>query len=108
MFLVALKSSGRRRNHIRKLVSVLIDLYPAKCNMCGGAGKQELGERKPPKGYREGVQFGKKTLAKELKSIIDKHLTVRLKEGKQGNKVSEKQLEKFNRLLDEKYYGGGE
>ncbi len=74
----------------------------------GGAGKQELEERKPPKGYREGVQFGKKTLARELKSIMDKHLTVRLKEEKQGNKVSEKQLEKFNRLLDENNYGGSE
>lgn len=74
----------------------------------GGAGKQELGERKPPKTYREGVQFGKKTLAKQLSDIISKHLTVRLKEEKQGNKVSEKQLEKFNRLLDEKNYGGSE
>lgn len=72
----------------------------------GGAGKQELGERKPPKGYREGVQFGKKTLARELSSIISKHLTVRLKDEKKGNKVSEKQLEKFNRLLDENNYGG--
>ena len=70
----------------------------------GGTGKQELGERRLPKGYREGVQFGKKTLAKELSSIISKHLTVRLKEEKQGNKVSEKQLEKFNQLLDERSY----
>lgn len=70
----------------------------------GSAGKQELGERKPSKGYREGVQFGKKTLARELSSIISKHLTVRLKEEKQGNKVSEKQFEKFNQLLDENNY----
>lgn len=74
----------------------------------GGAGKQELGERKPPKGYREGVQFGKKTLARELSSIISKHLTVRLKDEKQGNKVSQRQLEKFNELLNEENYGGGE
>lgn len=72
----------------------------------GGAGKQELGERKPPKGYREGVQFGKLSLARELKSIIDKHLTVRLKEEKQNNKISQKQLEKFNWLLNEENYGG--
>lgn len=76
----------------------------------GGQGENrdsgQIGERKPPKGYREGVQFGKKTLARELKSIISKHLTVRLKEEKQGSKVSEKQLEKFNRLLDENNYGG--
>lgn len=72
----------------------------------GGAGKRELGERKPPKGYREGVQFGKKTLARELSQIISKHLTVRLKDEKQGNKVSQKQLEKFNELLKEENYGG--
>lgn len=70
----------------------------------GGAGKQELGERKPSKGYRDGILQGKKTLARELSSIISKHLTVKLKPEKQGNKVSEKQLEKFNSLLDENTY----
>lgn len=74
----------------------------------GGAGKHELGERKPSKGYRDGILQGKRTLARELSSIISKHLTVRLKEEKQGNKVSEKQFEKFNRLLDEKNYGGSD
>lgn len=69
-----------------------------------GAGKKVTGDYKPPKTYREGVQFGKKTLARELSSIISKHLTVRLKDEKQGNKVSEKQLEKFNHLLDENTY----
>lgn len=74
----------------------------------GGAGKQGLGERKPSKGYRDGILQGKRTLARELSQIISKHLTVRLKEEKQGNKVSEKQLEKFNQLLDEKNYGGSD
>lgn len=72
----------------------------------GGAGKQELGERKPSKGYRDGILQGKRTLARELSQIISKHLVVRLKEEKQNNKVSQKQLEKFNQLLDEKNYGG--
>lgn len=72
----------------------------------GGAGKQELGERKPPKGYRAGVQFGKKALARELSSIISKHLTIRVKPEKQGNKTSQKQLEKFKDLLNEENYGG--
>lgn len=67
-------------------------------------GKEKIAEYKPSKGYRDGILQGKKTLARELKSIIDKHLTVRLKEEKQGNKVSEKQLEKFNQLLDENNY----
>ena len=73
----------------------------------GGAGKQELGERKQPKGYRDGILQGKKTLARELSSIINKHLTVRKKKEKQGNKVSQRQLEKFNELLKEENYGGG-
>lgn len=70
----------------------------------GGAGKQELGERKPPKTYREGIQVGKKALAKQLSDIISKHLTVGLKPEKQENKVSQRQLEKFKNLLDERNY----
>lgn len=71
-----------------------------------GAGKKITGDYKPPKTYRQGIQAGKKTLARELSQIISKHLTVRLKEEKQNNKTSQKQLEKFNQLLDEKNYGG--
>lgn len=67
-------------------------------------GKEKIADYKPPKTYRQGIQAGKKTLARELSSIISKHLTVRLKEEKKGNKVSEKQLEKFNQLLDENTY----
>lgn len=71
-----------------------------------GAGKKVTGDYKPPKTYRQGIQAGKKTLAKELSAIISKHLTVRLKDEKKGNKVSQKQLEKFNELLKEENYGG--
>lgn len=71
-----------------------------------GEGKQQIDEYRPQKGYRDGILQGKKALAKELKSIIDKHLTVRLKDEKQNNKVSQKQLEKFNELLNEENYGG--
>lgn len=68
--------------------------------------KEKIADYKPPKTYRQGIQAGKKTLARELSSIISKHLTVRLKDEKQGNKVSEKQLRKFNDLLNEEHYGG--
>lgn len=71
-----------------------------------GEGKQQIDEYRPQKGYRDGILQGKKTLARELSSIISKHLTVRLKDEKQGNKVSQKQLEKFNELLNEENYGG--
>lgn len=69
-----------------------------------GEGKQQIDEYRPQKGYRDGILQGKKTLARELSQIISKHLTVRLKDEKQGNKVSQKQLEKFNSLIDENSY----
>ena len=69
-----------------------------------GAGKRQIDEYRPAKGYRDGVQQGKISLARDLKHIIDKHLTVELKPEKQGNKVSMKALEKFNALLDENNY----
>lgn len=67
-------------------------------------GKEKIADYKPSKGYRDGILQGKKTLARELSQIISKHLTVKLKDEKQGNKVSQKQLEKFNRLIDENSY----
>lgn len=69
-----------------------------------GKGRTQIGEYKPPKGYRDGVLYGKKSLAKQLSEIIQKHLTVTVREDKQGNKVSIRALEKFNNLLDENNY----
>nr|DAX05444.1 MAG TPA: intron associated endonuclease [Bacteriophage sp.] len=69
----------------------------------GGQGENraagDIGERKLPKGYREGVQQGKKSLAKELSHIAEKHLEIRLKPDKANNSVSQKQYEKFMDLL---------
>lgn len=62
-------------------------------------GKLVTGQYKSPKTYREGVQHGKKSLAKELLDIIEKHLTVSVKSEKKGNKVSERMFEKFWNLL---------
>ena len=58
-----------------------------------------IGERKAPKGYMQGIQQGKKVLARELSSIAEKHLIIRLKPEKEHNKVSQKQYEKFMDLL---------
>ena len=65
-----------------------------------GQGKQALGEGKSTKGYRDGLEQGKKNLARELKHIIDTHLTVTLNVQKQGNKQSQKALDKFWELLN--------
>ena len=69
-----------------------------------GEGKEKINEFKPAKGYRDGIQQGKKTLARELSHIIDTHLQVSLKPEKQGNKVSIRAFEKFQNLIDEKTY----
>lgn len=66
-----------------------------------GEGKRQIDEYRPQKGYHDGLKQGKKNLARELSSIIDKHLTVKVKEEKQGNKVSERMFQKFWELLRE-------
>lgn len=69
-----------------------------------GEGKEKINEFRPAKGYRDGIQHGKITLARELKHIIDTHLKVSIKPEKANNKVSIKALEKFNDLLNEENY----
>ena len=69
-----------------------------------GAGKKQIDEYKPAKGYYDGIKQGKKSLAKELSAIIDKHLEIALKESKKNNKVSQKMFEKFKELLSEDTY----
>lgn len=69
----------------------------------GGQGENRasgsIGERKAPKGYMQGIQQGKKVLARELSNIAEKHLIISLKPEKEHNKVSQKQYEKFMDLL---------
>lgn len=64
-----------------------------------GEGKAQIDDYRPAKGYRDGLKQGRINLARELSHIADKHLEIRLKPEKQGNKVSEKQYEKFIALL---------
>lgn len=71
----------------------------------GGQGENRdsgsIGERKAPKGYLQGMQQGRKNLARELSNIAEKHLKIELREDKANNKVSQKQYEKFKELLQE-------
>lgn len=66
-----------------------------------GEGKEKINEYRPSKGYRDGIHQGRKTMARELSSIAEKHLKIVLRDDKQGNKVSQKQFEKFKELLEE-------
>ena len=75
--------------------------YQLRNKTAGGqdSGKLQINEYRPSKGYRDGLEQGRKNLAKELSHIIDKHLVVSLKPEKQNNKVSQKAYDKFNDLL---------
>jgi len=64
-----------------------------------GEGKAQIDDYKPSKGYRDGIQQGRKNLAKELSHIAEKHLKIEIREDKRCNKVSQKQYEKFMDLL---------
>lgn len=66
-----------------------------------GEGKAKIDDYRPQKGYYDGLKQGRHNLAKELSHIIDKHLVISVKPEKKGNKVSEKQFEKFKELLKE-------
>ena len=74
----------------------------------GGQGSErdsgQIGERKPPKGYRDGIKQGKINLARQLSSIAEKHLKIEIREDKKNNKVSQKQFEKFKELMNEDSY----
>lgn len=81
--------------------------YQCRYNKTGGSqgeGKEKINEYRPVKGYRDGLQQGMKNLARELHSIAEKHLSISVKEEKAGNKVSERQLEKFMSLIDPESY----
>lgn len=69
-----------------------------------GKGKIKIGEYKPSRTYRDGIQQGKLALARDLRHIMEKHLTVTLKAEKKANKTSQKAFEKFMELLNEENY----
>lgn len=65
----------------------------------GNRDSGSIGERKAPKGYLQGIQQGRKNLARELSNIAEKHLKIEIRDDKKHNKVSQKQYEKFMDLL---------
>ena len=64
-----------------------------------GEGKEKINEFRPSRGYRDGLEQGRKNLARELSSIADKHLKIEIRADKVNNKVSQRQYEKFMDLL---------
>lgn len=74
------------------------DLYNVESG--GTDGKTMIGDRKPPKTYRDGLEQGRKSLARDLRHIIDTHLEIKLRGDKEDNKISQKALAKFWELIE--------
>lgn len=76
--------------------------YQLRNKTAGGQdkGKVQIDEYRPTKTYRDGLQQGRKALARDLKHIVDKHLTIELKAEKKANRVSQRAFDKFMRLLE--------
>lgn len=69
-----------------------------------GIGKVQIDEYRPAKGYRDGIKQGRKTMARDIKALFDKHLNVSTKDVP-PSRYQTAALDKFNMLLKE---GDGE
>lgn len=66
----------------------------------GGKGKREVGERKAPKGYYDGLKQGHKNASKEVAHLFEKHLDYRPK-SEPPNKYQQQAMRKFEDFLNE-------
>lgn len=64
----------------------------------GTTGKTDINERKPARGYRDGVKQGERNVKKKIAHWFDKHLKAVPKADK-PNKNAIKALDQFNQLL---------
>lgn len=63
-------------------------------------GSSQIDEYRPKKGYREGLEQGRKNTIKEIANLFDKHLDYSQKSDK-PNKNQEKAMLKFKEILEE-------
>ncbi len=81
-----------------------IELYKSKNFECyniengGTTNKQIIGERKPPKSYRDGIAQGYKNAVKEIKVFFEKYLDFTIKGN--YNKTKERKFNEFKEWLN--------
>lgn len=75
------------------------------------AGGQDKGKvtinrwsRRPPKKYREGILRGKRTLAREIRNIIDKYLEVNIRDDVTARRAAERNYKRFFELIKDETY----
>lgn len=64
-----------------------------------GAGKVDINERRPAKGYRDGLAQGYKNAQKEIANLFEKHLDFVPKKNP-PTKLQEKAIKKFKEFLE--------
>lgn len=74
--------------------------YQLKNVESGGLlGKTDIGERKPPKTYTEGVVQGEKNMAKQIKHLFDSHLDYAPKKNP-PTKLQQRAMQKLQEIFD--------
>lgn len=62
-----------------------------------GAGKFEIAETRPKKGYYDGVAYGEKKAKRKANEFFEKYLDYSIKEPK--NKIKERKFAEFGEFL---------
>lgn len=86
----------RERYYIGFATTLGIDLHNVESG--GTTGKTYINERKPARGYRDGVKQGEKNVIRKIAHLFDLHLKAVPKSDK-PSKNAIKALDKFNSLL---------
>lgn len=76
--------------------------YQARYNKTAGGqgvGKEKINEYRPVKGYRDGLEQGRKNASKEIAHLFEKHLAVSAKSDP-PTVNQQKALQKFNDFLE--------
>lgn len=72
-----------------------------------GTGKEKINEYRPARGYRDGLQQGRKNASKEVANLFARHLDYKPKSDP-PNKNQQKAIEKFEQFLNEYKSDNGE
>lgn len=99
------------QNELDKWEQYWILMYTKKGYQCRynktaggqGEGKEQINEYRPARGYRDGLEQGRKNASKEISALFEKYLTVSIKN---PGRYADAALKKFKDFLD--FYKGGD
>lgn len=97
------KLDEKESYYIKAYLDAGYELYNIESG--GSTGKTMINERKPEKGYLDGLKQGRKNVVKDLKHIIDLYLNISLKK---DGVLAQKALAKFWKILDNRQEGENE